>query len=915
MVEKTTIAGLNDASEKADEIAFDAALIGESAGLRDGIAETDKVDTAVAIADAAVVTGTGAYIGTQEIAPDPALIPSDSVFSSQWHLHNTSYSRADLNVTEVWDDYTGAGVVVGIMDTGIDYLHPDLAPNYRTDLDYDARDGDSDAFASASDDNHGTAVAGMITGAINGSGSVGVAPDAQITGFRIGFGVGPGGQDVTQFQNALSVDVLNNSWGYGGFFYDNFDSGSFAAERNAIVNLVTNGRGGLGTNITFSAGNSVDTGDNVNYHSFSNSPYTIAVGATTISGSLASFSTPGAAVLTSAPGASVTTTDRRGSAGYSSGDFTSISGTSFSSPAVAGVIALMLDANPLLGYRDVQEILAYSSRNPTTSTSGWRTNSALNWNGGGLTFTDGYGFGIADAHAAVRLAETWTIQSTQANLQSISFSSSPNTFIADNSTISDTISVGAGLSIDHVQVRVAIDHTWIGDLTVRLTSPDGTTSTLVDRPGVYGGSTYGASQDDIRFTLDSVQFWGEQGQGDWTLSVTDSVTQDAGTLENWTLTLLGDPIASDDTYIFTDDYALYGSNGSRQTITDSNGGIDSLNFAAVTTALNLDLAAGSTNSLFGYALDIGAGTTIENVYGGDGGDLIAGNDADNVISGMRGADTLAGGLGDDTLIGGAGNDVLDGGAGLDTLIGGDGVDTALFAGNLIDYNISISGLEATVTRLDGSGSSDRLIDIENAQFSDQTIALNGLNLPQLGADSFTIIEDTPVTITAAELLANDVDPDGGNLVIISVQSSSGGLAVLDSDGNVVFSPDENFNGNASFNYTVRDPTGLQASGQVTVQVTAVNDAPVLTTDITEIPEGNAVVGNQLRVETHTEGPQEDLDITTLADGRILVVWSSYGASRALLGLDPGTLVDSDISGQIFDIQGNPVGGEFIHRRC
>ena len=76
----------------------------------------------------------------------PSLIPTDPDFGRQWHLNNPA--GYDLNVTAIWDDYTGAGVTVGTIDTGVDYLHADLAPNYATDLDVDVRNSDSDSFAS-----------------------------------------------------------------------------------------------------------------------------------------------------------------------------------------------------------------------------------------------------------------------------------------------------------------------------------------------------------------------------------------------------------------------------------------------------------------------------------------------------------------------------------------------------------------------------------------------------------------------------------------------------------------------------------------------------------------------------------------------------------------------------------------------
>ncbi|MFX5522508.1 hypothetical protein ABTD78_24870, partial [Acinetobacter baumannii] len=70
----------------------------------------------------------------------------------------------------------------------------------------------------------------------------------------------------------------------------------------------------------------------------------------------------------------------------------------------------MLEANPHLGYRDIQKILAYSARQVDSVGSAWTTNGAFNWNGGGLHVSHDYGFGAVDALAAVRLAETWTEQ-------------------------------------------------------------------------------------------------------------------------------------------------------------------------------------------------------------------------------------------------------------------------------------------------------------------------------------------------------------------------------------------------------------------------------------------------------------------------------------------------------------------------
>ena len=81
---------------------------------------------------------------TQAADYETNLIPSDGLYDEQYALQD---GPGGMRVNALWDEYTGLGVRVAIIDTGIDYLHPDLAPNYRTDLDWDAVDNDSDAYA------------------------------------------------------------------------------------------------------------------------------------------------------------------------------------------------------------------------------------------------------------------------------------------------------------------------------------------------------------------------------------------------------------------------------------------------------------------------------------------------------------------------------------------------------------------------------------------------------------------------------------------------------------------------------------------------------------------------------------------------------------------------------------------------
>ncbi|WP_277884070.1 S8 family serine peptidase [Nostoc sp. FACHB-280] len=613
-----------------------------------------------------------------------ATFPSDPLFQNQWYLYNYDQSTGirglDLNVVNVWDDYTGRGVVVGVIDDGFDYLHPDLNDNYDSNIDYDYNANNSNPFGTSSNA-HGTAVAGIISAEKNGVGVVGVAYGAKITGFRaIAISVDSDSaanqliSAVTNaLQNSVNVDVVNNSWGFGGLssahnrFYDNFYT--FPQAGQAIQNAVANGRNGRGTAIVFAAGNSRNTGDNTNYHNFQNSRHVITVAALNRDGSVSDYSTPGASILVSAFGSgipgTIVTTDRTGNAGYNnSGDYTyTFNGTSAAAPMVSGVVALMLEANPNLGYRDIQEILAYSARK-TGSSSSYKNNGAKNWNNKGLHVSDDYGFGLVDAHAAVRLAETWQKQSRFNNEQSYSYTSgNVGLPITDNSEISYTAILAASLDIDWVEVELNITHPHRGDLIVELISPSKKiTSTLVRYPD---------AGDNINFRFSSSQFRGENSAGDWILRIRDSQLTNTGLFNSWKLNIYGDVDTADDTYFYTNEYGIDSFN----TLTDTSG-IDTINAAAVNYAY-LNLNPGSTSNLNGYALTISAGTTIEKAFTGDGNDTIIGNSATNFLSGGRGDDTLNGDAGNDTIYGDKGNDLLLGGTGNDLLTGGGGVNTLL----------------------------------------------------------------------------------------------------------------------------------------------------------------------------------------------------------------------------------------------
>ena len=577
-----------------------------------------------------------------------ATLPTDTYFSQQWSLISPT---AGIHVTNAWQNYTGRGIKVGVIDDGIDYSHPDLKPNYLFNLDYDATNGGSNAYGTSTN-SHGTTVAGVIGAARDGSGVVGIAYEAGIAGFRISYTTGGQSQLADAFNKVLSngMDVVNASWGYSTPYVDNFD-GSFSSSRTAIENDVANGRGGLGINIVFAAGNGRASGDNVNYHNYQNSPYVITVAATGLNGQvITSFSNPGAALLVSAPGSSIKTDDRLGSDGCSTGDYVSMSGTSYAAPAISGVIALMLQANPNLGYRDVMEILAYSARNPDPANAGWQTNGAHNWNGGGLHFSHDYGFGLVDATAAVRLAESWMTQSTFANLLTQSVSHVDNARIPDGAgSLTSQISLTTSEILDKIVVDLDISHARPSDLTVTLTSPHGTTAVLVARPANGTGT-------GIVFETSANNFWGEDANGTWTLTVTDSVSGSVGTLNGWTLHGLGDSASNPVVYIYTDEFAT--AAGADRAVLHDTSGTAVINTAAVTTGVTLDLHAGAFSTVAGKSLQIASDTVIRFAWAGDGNDTIVANDWGDTIQTGRGNDKIVAGGGADLLYGGPGDDLF-----------------------------------------------------------------------------------------------------------------------------------------------------------------------------------------------------------------------------------------------------------------
>ncbi|GIL38136.1 S8 family serine peptidase [Roseiterribacter gracilis] len=772
---------------------------------------------------------------------------NDPSFGSEWALGAGAWS---LNVQPVWArGYTGKGIRVAVIDNGVQYTHPDLAPNYDAAHSYSYRDNVADAGPKTSSDSHGTLVAGTIAAAANGTDAVGVAYDATILSYQIGYG---SAGSPTQYANAikaaaLNADIANNSWSYTTQFQDNFFGFSFAAAKAAVEQAANQGRNGLGTILVFSAGNNAGAGDDTNYHSFQNAPSIISVAATDSSGALWSGSTRGESILIAAPGANIVTSDLMGSSGYGSGNVATVSGTSLAAPELSGVVALMLDANPNLGWRDVQDILALTARQNVPTQATWRWNGATDWNGGARHFSNNYGFGLVDAAAAVRVAETWTQSQVSSNQAHSSITVSSALTIPDNGTVKSTVANSSHIAVEKAVVDLNLAHMDLGDLIVTLTSPKGTVATLMNRPGVTGSNTNGVtSPPTLSFEFSANTFWGESADGNWTLTVTDAHGNNiAGALNSWTLRLDGDAAAATKTVYYTDEFATLGLT-SRQLL--NTGGATVVNAAALSGNATFDLAHNSA-IIAGKPLTVAAGTVVTQLFTGDGNDTITASDVGVWIDAGRGANTIKGGSGADTFVVRGSGDVIDGGA---------GNDTAVFTGKFADYTITAAG---TGVLISGNGVSATLAHVETLKFSDTVYNVPQPTTPPIAlADAVATTQEAPVTFAP---LANDTPTPGATMHVGSTSAAAHGTIIKNADDTLTYRPNAGYVGADSFTYTIVDGLGGSSTATVTVQVGAVT--PVANNDTASTKNATPVtlallandsdpVGNSLTVSAIVTGP-------------------------------------------------------------
>ncbi|MFE0700670.1 S8 family serine peptidase [Streptomyces sp. NPDC058872] len=469
-------------------------------------------------------------------AYNPAL-PANPAQSTTTLTESNRWDMTQIKADQAWAVTTGSSSVkVGVLDTGVDDQHQDIAPNFNAVDSASCAYGKADTRTGAWRDvgTHGTHVAGTIAAAKNGKGVVGVAPGVKISSVRIA----EPNSSLFFAENTIcgfmwagdhGFKVTNNSYYTDPWQFncpDNLDQAAII-EGVRRAQEYAEGKGSLQVaaagNSNYDLANKTTDSESPNdstpvTRTLTNAcidiptelPGVVTVAAQASGGAKASYSNFGNGVIDiAAPGGDGSTQVYSTLPG---GKYGSKSGTSMASPHVAGVAALIASVNPTFTPAQIRDQLAAQATDRACPSDSRCT---------GTTTKNGFfGEGAVDALKAVG-GFTPPAGSYFENLTDVA--------IYDNTTVESAITVSgvAGNAPADLKVGVDIKHTYIGDLKVDLVAPDGTAYTLHNRSG--------GSADDIVQTY-TVNASSEVANGTWKLRVNDNARQDTGRIDAWNLT-------------------------------------------------------------------------------------------------------------------------------------------------------------------------------------------------------------------------------------------------------------------------------------------------------------------------------------------------------------------------------------------
>ena len=468
------------------------------------------------------------------------------VFPQQWHLKKATIDGmvydAHANVEAAWTLSQGEGIRIAVIDDGCDIDHEELAGSGKVVAPRDVTRG-TDNPRPGSRDNHGTACSGVACA--NGQhGASGVAPKAQLIPIRYASPLGSQAEaDAFVWAASHGADVISCSWGpEDGDWSDPSDPVHHQvvplpdSTRVAIDWAIANGRNGKGCVITFAAGNGNESVDNDGYASYEK---VIAVAACHAKGKKSAYSDFGNAVWCAFPSndtllpiPGIWTTDRSGAAGYNPGQTSrgdavgnyvnDFGGTSSACPGTAGVAALILGRNPSLRWDEVKDILKRSCDRIDVAGGNYDA----------LGHSPFYGYGRVNARRAVELAAPVVAVPTSTH------TASRVVPIRDLKTATISVTVGEVAAISAVTIGVDIEHTYIGDLIVKLAPPSSMRVGTIVLQHRQGDGT-----DNLKTTYDVVNtpslaiLAGKNPQGRWRLLVEDKERVDEGQILQFSVSL------------------------------------------------------------------------------------------------------------------------------------------------------------------------------------------------------------------------------------------------------------------------------------------------------------------------------------------------------------------------------------------
>lgn len=467
------------------------------------------------------------------------VLPNDPYWKDMWYLHRRDEQpeEMDHNVKEAWSlGYTGKGIVVTILDDGLERTHPDISPNYDPDASYDVNDRDEDPtprYEYTDENRHGTRCAGEVASVFNNSLCiVGIAFNARIGGIRMLDGDVTDAVEATSLShNSQHIDIYSASWGPDddGRTVD----GPATLTKSAFERGIMEGRQGKGSIFIWASGNGGKDADSCNCDGYTNSIHTLSISSATERGNIPWYSEACSSTLATAYSSGATgermivTTDLHHSCTKSH------TGTSASAPLAAGIAALTLEANPDLGWRDLQHIVVRTAKPVNLRAGDWRLN------GVGRNVSHSFGYGLLDAGAMVRLARVWRNVPKQRKCRAV-YPNPYKTIPHGNRLHLQLYTDGCADKresqvkyLEHVQAIVTLSAPKRGDIQIYLTSPRGTRSTLLAK----------RQRDTSRTGFKEWAFmtthaWGESAYGTWSLEIDNDGYDDAELLK-WELVLYG----------------------------------------------------------------------------------------------------------------------------------------------------------------------------------------------------------------------------------------------------------------------------------------------------------------------------------------------------------------------------------------